>query len=210
MSLSLLCSEKLFDAIELEPRPGAAPLRLRLDVWADFRPSGSLSVLRLAASVHRSIPAVVGNAFSDVETFRDAYSDATTEGIEVTVSGSVLGVRFLFVRPRPLDRMQRMRTLTALVLASLALGCVQTRTYQVSVTNHTDTPITFGIVKHGDPYELNGPRRSRRIERRARQPRIVGHPPGKTAVSDQIKGRFNRKKRWRSSGCIRVSSTRPE
>jgi hypothetical protein len=88
-----------------------------------------------------------------------------------------------------------MRTLTALVLASLALGCIQTRTYQVSVTNHTDTPITFGVVKHGDPYEsqwaapevveANGGHAS---------PELWGAiPPGKTAVSDQIKGRFNRK-----------------
>jgi len=87
-----------------------------------------------------------------------------------------------------------MRTLTALVLASLALGCVKTRTYQVSLTNHTDSPITFGVVKHGDPYEYNWA-----------APEVVesngGHasaelwgaiPPGKTATSDQIKGRFSR------------------
>jgi hypothetical protein len=85
-----------------------------------------------------------------------------------------------------------MRTLTALVLASLALGCSHTRTYQVSITNHTDSPITFGMVKHGEPFEQNWA-----------PPEVVeangGHasaelwgaiPPGKTAVSDAVKGRF--------------------
>ena len=74
----------------------------------------------------------------------------------------------------------------------MALGCVQTRTYQVSVTNHTESPITFGVVKHGDPYDaIWAP------------PEVVeahgGHasaelwgavPAGKTAVSDQLKGKF--------------------
>jgi len=88
-----------------------------------------------------------------------------------------------------------MRTLTAFVLASLILGCAQTRTYQVSVTNHTAAPITFGIVKHGDPYEYkwappevveaNGGRASAEL--------WGAIQPGKTAVSEEIKGRFNRK-----------------
>jgi hypothetical protein len=87
-----------------------------------------------------------------------------------------------------------MRTLTALVLASLALGCIHTRTYQVSVTNHTDTPITFGMVKNGDPFEHNwAPPEVVEASGSHASPELWGAiPPGKTAVSDPVKGRFTR------------------
>lgn len=90
--------------------------------------------------------------------------------------------------------MEGMRTLTALVLASFVLGCSQTRTYQVSLTNHTDTPITFGVVKHGEPYEYNWapPEQVEANGGRASAELWGAIPPGKTAVSDQIKGRFKR------------------
>jgi hypothetical protein len=87
-----------------------------------------------------------------------------------------------------------MRTLTALVLASLAAGCIQTRTYQVSVTNHSDTPITFGIVKHGEPYESTwAPPEVAEANGAHASPELWGAIlPGKTAVSEPIKGRFAR------------------
>jgi hypothetical protein len=74
----------------------------------------------------------------------------------------------------------------------MALGCARTRTYQVSLTNHTESPITFGVVKHGDPFERSWAA-PEEIEARG------GHasadmwgaiPPGKTALSDELKGRF--------------------
>jgi hypothetical protein len=89
VSLALLCSEKLFDAIELEPRPGAAPARLRLDRAGDF--SVRLDPFPFITSPLRfSVPCrrLSAVTYSDVETFRDAYFDAMPEGIEVTVTAS--------------------------------------------------------------------------------------------------------------------------
>ncbi|HEY8751641.1 MAG TPA: hypothetical protein VIM11_26910 [Tepidisphaeraceae bacterium] len=87
-----------------------------------------------------------------------------------------------------------MRTLTALLLLSLAVGCAQTRTYQVSVTNHTQSPITFGVVKHGDPYEREwaAPEEIEAEGGHASAELWAAIPPGKTAVSEELKGRFGR------------------
>jgi hypothetical protein len=41
--------------------------------------------------------------------------------------------------------------LTAVTL--LAVGCAETRTYNVSVRNDASRPITVGVVKEGGPYE---------------------------------------------------------
>jgi len=92
VSLALLCSETPFDAIELEPRPGADPVRLRLD------PSGSFSVridpwpFAIAPLVF-NVPCrrMTANTFSDVETFRNAYDDAPSEQVEVTVAPASSG-----------------------------------------------------------------------------------------------------------------------
>ena len=46
-----------------------------------------------------------------------------------------------------------MRTIPALLLVSLSVGCAQTRTYQISLANQTHEPITFGLVKQGEPFE---------------------------------------------------------
>ena len=74
------------------------------------------------------------------------------------------------------------------------MGCVQTRTYQVSVTNHTDGPITFGVVKHGDPYDPTwAPPEVVESHGGHASPELWGAvPAGKTAVSDQLKGHFAR------------------
>ena len=85
-----------------------------------------------------------------------------------------------------------MRTITAVILLTLVLGCAQTRTFQVSLTNQTQSPITFGVVKHGEPFE---PAWAPPEEIEARGGRASAEnwgaiPPGKTAVSQELKGRF--------------------
>ena len=87
-----------------------------------------------------------------------------------------------------------MRTITALLMLSVLAGCSQTRTYQVSVANHTGSPITFGLVKQGDPYERNWA--SPEVAAvRGDQPNPAmwaAIPPGKTATSDAVRGRFRK------------------
>jgi len=62
------------------------------------------------------------------------------------------------------------------------------------VTNHTDNPITFGMVKHGDPDEHNwaSPEAAESNGAHASAELWGAVPPGKTAVSDAVKGRFTR------------------
>jgi hypothetical protein len=85
-----------------------------------------------------------------------------------------------------------MRILTAILLFSLAAGCASTRTYQVSVANHTNGPITFGVVKHGEPYEYEWapPEEVEANGGRANAEFWAAIPGGKTAVSQPLKGRF--------------------
>jgi len=86
VSLSLLCSETLFESIELEPRPGGDPTRLRLQRPAAF--SVALNPYPFATSpLHFSIPCkrMAAGTFSDTGTFRDAFTDAPAEEVEVTV-----------------------------------------------------------------------------------------------------------------------------
>jgi uncharacterized protein DUF3891 len=89
VSLSLLCAEKMFDSVELDPRPGAKPLRLRLDRPAEF--TVALDPYPFVASPLgftipcRRMPAAT---YSDVEAFRDDYANASFDQIEVTVSAA--------------------------------------------------------------------------------------------------------------------------
>lgn len=87
-----------------------------------------------------------------------------------------------------------MRTIPAILLLSLVVGCAHTRTYQVAVTNHTNGPITFGLVKEGEPYErkwaspeqatINGDKPSAAM--------WGAIPPGRTAESNPVRGKFTR------------------
>jgi hypothetical protein len=85
-----------------------------------------------------------------------------------------------------------MRTITVLVLSGLLLGCSHSRTYQVSVTNQTDQPITFGLVKQGEPFEQKwaSPEDAAIYGGKASAETWAAIPPGKTATSEQLKGRF--------------------
>ena len=92
VSLSLLCSETMFDAVELEPKPGDTPVKLRLERPEAFRvtldpyPFGS-SPLPFSTPCKR----LAAVNYSDVEAFRNAYSNAAPEGVEVTVSSAAGG-----------------------------------------------------------------------------------------------------------------------
>jgi hypothetical protein len=86
-----------------------------------------------------------------------------------------------------------MRTLTVLLLAAFVLGCSHSRIYQVSVTNQTGEPITFGVVKQGEPYEQKwASPEDEAITGITPSPDMwAAIPPGKTATSPQLKGRFH-------------------
>jgi hypothetical protein len=92
VSLALLCSETPFDAIELEPRPGVAPVSLRLDRLGDFSVGLDPWPFTLFPLVFR-VPCrrMTADTFSDVETFRNAYDDAPPEQLEVTVAPASSG-----------------------------------------------------------------------------------------------------------------------
>src|SRR5882724_1485343 len=86
-----------------------------------------------------------------------------------------------------------MRTTTlTLLLLSLTVGCSRTRSYQVSLTNHTDRPLTFGVVKLGAPYERQwaSPEEATISGDKPSASMWGALPPGKTATSEQFKGRF--------------------
>lgn len=85
-----------------------------------------------------------------------------------------------------------MRTITVLLLAGLTLGCSHSRIYQVSVTNSTGEPITFGLVKQGEPFEQTwaSPEDAAIYGGKASAQNWAAIPPGKTATSEQLKGRF--------------------
>jgi len=46
-----------------------------------------------------------------------------------------------------------MRTITPVVLLGLLAGCAQTRNYEVKLRNESGAPITYGLVKRGEPFE---------------------------------------------------------
>ena len=85
-----------------------------------------------------------------------------------------------------------MRTLPAILVALLIVGCARTETYQVRLTNKTAGPITFGLVKQGDPYEPKwaAPEDAAMNGSRAVAENWGSVGAGKTAVSQPIKGRF--------------------
>jgi hypothetical protein len=95
-----------------------------------------------------------------------------------------------------------MRTITALLLLSLVVGCSHSRVYQVAVTNETGEPITFGLVKQGEPFEQKwaSPEDAAIYGEKPSAETWAAIAPGKTAVSGQVKGRF----RTNSEAYLRV------
>jgi hypothetical protein len=86
LSLALLCSEPLFDSIELEPSPSAAPVSLRLQRTGPF--SASLDPWPFdAESLRFEVPykRLPATPFSDPDAFRDAYAEAPVEEVEAVV-----------------------------------------------------------------------------------------------------------------------------
>jgi hypothetical protein len=82
-------------------------------------------------------------------------------------------------------------TLAALLF--LVIGCAPKATFELSVMNKTDRPITVGLVKDGEPYEraLAAPERLA-IESGLDAMAPWGHviPPGRTLDSPPITGAF--------------------
>ena len=50
-------------------------------------------------------------------------------------------------------RYPSMKTITPVVLLGLLAGCAQTRNYEVKLRNESGAPITYGLVKRGEPFE---------------------------------------------------------
>ena len=73
------------------------------------------------------------------------------------------------------------------------VGCARTETYQVRLTNKTAGPITFGVVKLGDPFErLWATPEDASFHGEKPSPEMWGSVgPGKTAVSQPITGKFS-------------------
>ena len=81
-----------------------------------------------------------------------------------------------------------------MVAALAAVGCAQTRTYDLAVRNDLDKPVTVCLTKAGgpaepgweSPEELAGPDHPASDE----QPPGVVVPPGKTASPGEMSGEF--------------------
>src|SRR5258706_11166419 len=89
--------------------------------------------------------------------------------------------------------MQFWSTLTALLF--LVIGCAPKATFELSILNRTDRPITVGLVKEGEPYERDfAPPERLAIESGLDAMPPWGHviPPGRTLDSPPITGVFPR------------------
>ena len=86
-----------------------------------------------------------------------------------------------------------MRTVTAIALLLLVVGCARTETYQVRLTNKTTGPITFGVVKLGDPFERQwATPEDASFHGEKPSPEMWGRSDsGQTAVSQPITGKFS-------------------
>jgi hypothetical protein len=82
--------------------------------------------------------------------------------------------------------------LTALGLLLSAMGCT-TQSFELTVINHTDRPLTVGVVKDGPPYEkeLAGPELwAVNTPLQFLPPWGQVLPPGRTMDSGKISGSF--------------------
>jgi hypothetical protein len=87
-----------------------------------------------------------------------------------------------------------MRTFIVLSLLWLTVGCASTRTYDVSVKNQTDGWLTIGLVKEGGPIQPDweSPEAALSNDRSPSAVMWEHVPPGKTAETGPVKGRFFR------------------
>lgn len=87
-----------------------------------------------------------------------------------------------------------MRTILALSLLCVMVGCASTRTYDVAVKNQTDDWLTIGLVKDGGPFQPDweSPESALSNDRKPSAVMWEHVPPGKTADTGEIKGRFFR------------------
>jgi hypothetical protein len=85
-----------------------------------------------------------------------------------------------------------MRTLTALPLLCLLVGCASTRTYEVDVKNHADDWLTIGMIKEGGPMQNDWqpPEDAIASQRKPSAAMWEQVPPGKAADTGPVKGRF--------------------
>lgn len=86
-----------------------------------------------------------------------------------------------------------MRTVCAILLLLALFGCARTETYQVRLTNKTTGPITFGVVKLGEPFERKwATPEDASYHGEKPSPEMWGSVgPGKTAISQPIMGKFS-------------------
>jgi hypothetical protein len=87
-----------------------------------------------------------------------------------------------------------MRTTIALTLLCLSVGCASNRTYDVAVKNQTDGWLTIGLIKEGGPIQPDweAPEAALSNDRKPSALMWEHVPPGKTADTGAIKGRFFR------------------
>jgi hypothetical protein len=86
----------------------------------------------------------------------------------------------------------RLTALFSLTLLLAAAGCSQ-QTFEVSVTNKTDVPLTIGIVKDGPPYDANLAAPGEwAVNTRLDALPPWGHvvPPGRTIDSGKVSSNF--------------------
>src|SRR5271154_5621264 len=86
-----------------------------------------------------------------------------------------------------------MRTVTAIVLLWMSIGCASTPTFEVSVKNNTTEPLTIGLVKEGDPFERAwvSPEDAAIAQQEPDPSMWASIPSGKTADTGLVSGKFN-------------------
>ena len=91
------------------------------------------------------------------------------------------------------DTIAVMRTSTAFLLCLFAAGCVQTRTYQLSVSNQTTEPLTIGLTKIGGPFEREwaAPEDAAIAQQEPDAQMWAVIPAGKTGDTPAITGKFD-------------------
>jgi len=96
------------------------------------------------------------------------------------------------VKGRGAIRYGAMRTIPVIALLCTLVGCAARQTYQVSVANRSGEPITFGLVKQGDPFERQwmSPEFAARVNEKPNAAMWAALPPGKTAHTEPVRGRF--------------------
>lgn len=97
-----------------------------------------------------------------------------------------------FVRPPVAVPYELMRTLTALSLLCMLVGCAHTRTYEVNLKNHADDWLTIGLVKEGGPMQADWEPPEMAVADQQKPSAVMWEqvPPDKAADTGKVKGRF--------------------